>query len=158
MYVLPSCWHVCFFFFNDTATTEIYPLSLHDALPISRENATRQSPRSKVHHLPAPPPWRPVADRDAPPPHRSANRRSRRSQWRPRRSWSFRPAGDISRRLVWFGGIGSRILLPASWPCPSRPYPVVLPSRGGPPGRPGHRWRYTGSARGEPEASLCPIR
>src|SRR2546427_11344125 len=24
-----------FFFFNDTATTEIYPLSLHDALPIS---------------------------------------------------------------------------------------------------------------------------
>src|SRR2546426_9303331 len=26
----------CFFFFNDTATTEIYTLSLHDALPISR--------------------------------------------------------------------------------------------------------------------------
>src|SRR3989337_4384224 len=26
---------VFFFFFNDTATTEIYPLSLHDALPIS---------------------------------------------------------------------------------------------------------------------------
>src|SRR3712207_8053556 len=26
---------MCFyFFFNDTATTEIYPLSLHDALPI----------------------------------------------------------------------------------------------------------------------------
>src|SRR5215469_18076755 len=25
---------VCFFFFNDTATTEIYTLSLHDALPI----------------------------------------------------------------------------------------------------------------------------
>src|SRR6202011_6333194 len=24
-----------FFFFNDTAPTEIYPLSLHDALPIS---------------------------------------------------------------------------------------------------------------------------
>src|SRR3712207_8103469 len=32
-----------FFFFNDTATTGIYTLSLHDALPISRaraENAT----------------------------------------------------------------------------------------------------------------------
>src|SRR2546426_12545598 len=29
-----------FFFFNDTATTEIYTLSLHDALPISR-NAHR---------------------------------------------------------------------------------------------------------------------
>src|SRR5258707_3830132 len=26
---------MCFFFFNDTATTEIYTLSLHDALPIS---------------------------------------------------------------------------------------------------------------------------
>src|SRR2546430_13648551 len=26
---------VFFFFFNDTATTEIYTLSLHDALPIS---------------------------------------------------------------------------------------------------------------------------
>src|SRR5438445_13901363 len=24
----------CFFFFNDTATTDIYTLSLHDALPI----------------------------------------------------------------------------------------------------------------------------
>src|SRR6266567_8450254 len=29
-----------FFFFNDTATTEIYTLSLHDALPISRQEAT----------------------------------------------------------------------------------------------------------------------
>src|SRR5688572_31974456 len=27
--------HFLFFFFNDTATTEIYTLSLHDALPIS---------------------------------------------------------------------------------------------------------------------------
>nr|WP_230864444.1 hypothetical protein [Mycobacterium canetti] len=26
--------HMTFFFFNDTATTEIYTLSLHDALPI----------------------------------------------------------------------------------------------------------------------------
>src|SRR4029450_2949541 len=26
----------CLFFFNDTATTEIYTLSLHDALPISK--------------------------------------------------------------------------------------------------------------------------
>src|SRR3712207_1501387 len=29
-----------FFFFNDTATTEIYTLSLHDALPILREAGT----------------------------------------------------------------------------------------------------------------------
>src|SRR3712207_7143798 len=34
-----------FFFFNDTATTEIYTLSLHDALPISRP-APARSPRS----------------------------------------------------------------------------------------------------------------
>src|SRR2546425_4001088 len=35
-----------FFFFNDTATTEIYTLSLHDALPISRmtDLATAPSP------------------------------------------------------------------------------------------------------------------
>src|SRR6516165_12365532 len=30
-----------FFFFNDTATTEIYTLSLHDALPISRQVVAR---------------------------------------------------------------------------------------------------------------------
>src|SRR5208337_3898798 len=29
------CGGIAFFFFNDTATTEIYTLSLHDALPIS---------------------------------------------------------------------------------------------------------------------------
>src|SRR3712207_7428776 len=29
-------YRLCFFFFNDTATTEIYTLSLHDALPICR--------------------------------------------------------------------------------------------------------------------------
>src|SRR5256886_13571102 len=33
-----------FFFFNDTATTEIYTLSLHDALPISFENANGENP------------------------------------------------------------------------------------------------------------------
>src|SRR5256885_10859281 len=32
--ILPS-YNFFFFFFNDTATTEIYTLSLHDALPIS---------------------------------------------------------------------------------------------------------------------------
>src|ERR1022692_843760 len=30
-----SAYIFMFFFFNDTATTEIYTLSLHDALPIS---------------------------------------------------------------------------------------------------------------------------
>src|SRR5215813_14901039 len=32
---------VFFFFFNDTATTEIYTLSLHDALPISHRTRSR---------------------------------------------------------------------------------------------------------------------
>src|SRR6266516_7920416 len=32
---LTSLLFLSFFFFNDTATTEIYTLSLHDALPIS---------------------------------------------------------------------------------------------------------------------------
>src|SRR2546430_16338381 len=36
--------HLPFFFFNDTATTEIYPLSLHDALPISIETAPSPHP------------------------------------------------------------------------------------------------------------------
>src|SRR5215813_15314805 len=37
---------VFFFFFNDTATTEIYTLSLHDALPIS-------NPTSRIEAMPA---------------------------------------------------------------------------------------------------------
>src|SRR3712207_8445067 len=33
-----------FFFFNDPATTEIYTLSLHDALPIRRKRRTSAKP------------------------------------------------------------------------------------------------------------------
>src|SRR2546430_9900350 len=36
--------HYSLFFFNDTATTEIYTLSLHDALPILDEVAPPESP------------------------------------------------------------------------------------------------------------------
>ena len=36
---LPLCGTLFFFFFNDTATPEIYTLSLHDALPISDAEA-----------------------------------------------------------------------------------------------------------------------
>src|SRR2546422_9554047 len=38
-----SLYHPIFFlfFFNDTATTEIYTLSLHDALPISSDESQR---------------------------------------------------------------------------------------------------------------------
>src|SRR6266568_9009996 len=42
---------LCFFFFNDTATTEIYTLSLHDALPI-RAPAPSCCPRGWSPPLP----------------------------------------------------------------------------------------------------------
>src|SRR2546427_9313860 len=38
-----------FFFFNDTATTEIYTLSLHDALPISGLGLGRRLPAQRAH-------------------------------------------------------------------------------------------------------------
>src|SRR2546429_5996649 len=38
----------CFFFFNDTATTEIYTLSLHDALPICQPPAAHH--RGALRH------------------------------------------------------------------------------------------------------------
>src|SRR5438876_9040749 len=44
---------VSFFFFNDPSPPQIYTLSLHDALPISRCRApSRESPRSR-----SPPSW-----------------------------------------------------------------------------------------------------
>src|SRR3989337_3659572 len=39
-----SLWFGFFFFFNDTATTEIYTLSLHDALPISADEVVPLAP------------------------------------------------------------------------------------------------------------------
>src|SRR5260370_36323109 len=53
------------FFFNDTATTEIYPLSLHDALPISSPSPpTIQAPPSPIPRrstaAPSPTPTRPT--------------------------------------------------------------------------------------------------
>src|SRR5256885_16484942 len=50
----PLLSHFSFFFFNDTATTEIYTLSLHDALPIS--GAARANQRSRGHPCAASPP------------------------------------------------------------------------------------------------------
>src|SRR2546422_5054966 len=43
-----------FFFFNDTATTEIYTLSLHDALPISSP-PTPTAPRATARAFARPP-------------------------------------------------------------------------------------------------------
>src|SRR5438105_9672451 len=42
---LASCF---LFFFKDPATTEIYTLSLHDALPISGRGGERRAPRGAV--------------------------------------------------------------------------------------------------------------
>src|SRR2546425_12378213 len=47
--------YLSFFFFNDTATTEIYTLSLHDALPISRQSFTRLDLEHAHGHLVVPP-------------------------------------------------------------------------------------------------------
>ena len=41
------------FFFNDTATTEIYTLSLHDALPICRHQASFARYQSTVRRRPS---------------------------------------------------------------------------------------------------------
>src|SRR2546421_3467145 len=43
MSLYPSSYVRILFFFNDTATTEIYTLSLHDALPICRRCASWRS-------------------------------------------------------------------------------------------------------------------
>src|SRR6185312_17105005 len=76
-----------FFFFNDTATTEIYTLSLHDALPISRPRAPAARPRTR----------RPDEDRAR---QRAGQRRrpARKDPWRP-----DRPAGG-QPRLRQLGG------------------------------------------------------
>src|SRR5688572_32053467 len=51
------------FFFNDTATTEIYTLSLHDALPISREpDRSRTTWRPPIPR-PRAPRYLPLGDR-----------------------------------------------------------------------------------------------
>src|SRR5260221_6446689 len=62
---LLPCATLFFFFFNDTATTEIYTLSLHDALPISerrllgRNDGVRGDGR---RGQPGPDPPRPLRD------------------------------------------------------------------------------------------------
>src|SRR5476651_2885707 len=48
------CVSVLFFFFNDTATTEIYTLSLHDALPIWPATGTPCSPPIATPGTPRP--------------------------------------------------------------------------------------------------------
>src|SRR6266576_5879621 len=49
MVMFESLISLFFFFFNDTATTEIYTLSLHDALPISLHKATELLDLGDLH-------------------------------------------------------------------------------------------------------------
>src|SRR3712207_7917169 len=42
--------YTLFFFFNDTATTEIYTLSLHDALPISASRCEDRHHHARSRH------------------------------------------------------------------------------------------------------------
>src|SRR6266567_8769351 len=69
LYIFVGVWLIglffVFFFFNDTATTEIYTLSLHDALPSSAR---------------WPPAWRRSRGRTAVSPRRSATCRGPRSE------------------------------------------------------------------------------
>src|SRR2546422_9751620 len=64
-----------FFFFNDTATTEIYTLSLHDALPISHVCRALRPHRAAV--LPRARSTLPLSERRAPRGSRPSALRSR---------------------------------------------------------------------------------
>src|SRR3712207_7701087 len=66
---------IMFFFFNDTATTEIYTLSLHDALPIwgprglaTRSITRRSSRRPSPSPRPATSSWSKPSPRSSPAP------------------------------------------------------------------------------------------
>src|SRR2546426_8741115 len=62
----PPICSLFFFFFNDTATTEIYTLSLHDALPISSSTSSspgRSSIRCRSPDGSADTPWPPGRSR-----------------------------------------------------------------------------------------------
>src|SRR3712207_7329971 len=72
-----------FFFFNDTATTEIYTLSLHDALPIYPGDRLRAD-RRRRHPRPAEV--------------RRGRRRPHRDRGTPRPGPRHRPAGGRAAR------------------------------------------------------------
>src|SRR2546428_3179162 len=92
-----------FFFFNDTATTEIYTLSLHDALPIFRI----AGPRIRLAHRDL------VRAPDAGP------RRRRAGESVPSQPRPF--AGAMGRPSEWSPGDRSRVPPPVrDRPCPVR--------------------------------------
>src|SRR3712207_6979368 len=71
---------IFFFFFNDTATTEIYTLSLHDALPIFSPSGIRWAASASRRMWPEPPSfWRRTRQPGSPEPYcLSTDRKSTR--------------------------------------------------------------------------------
>src|SRR5215813_2311483 len=98
-----------FFFFNDTATTEIYTLSLHDALPISSVDipalTVSRSRFTTSARMWPPRRIRPISRADLSsitPPH-LASRHARHGgyrRWRPRRAPSPAGRGRGTNRAV----------------------------------------------------------
>src|SRR2546422_447808 len=85
------CVEACFFF-NDTATTDIYSLSLHDALPIS---SSARSPLAWVLRL-----MSPISSRKSVPPSAVSNLPRRRGKFETR---SEEHTSELQSRLhlVW---------------------------------------------------------
>src|SRR3712207_7236691 len=75
---------IFFFFFNDTATTEIYTLSLHDALPISASTNTTRG-------------WKPRSFSDRIAPARSVEKARLRTSRTIAVRWAAPPACPASR-------------------------------------------------------------
>src|SRR5256886_15761155 len=93
---------ISFFFFNDTATTEIYTLSLHDALPISAFGIPLPALAAAMHLVLPPPDSRVLAGADAVP---ELLRRLPGKRWL---AWGFHIPGVplLARRL--YGWIARR--------------------------------------------------
>src|SRR5271157_6003054 len=113
----------CFFFFNDTATTEIYTLSLHDALPILSEQSGPAAPKPRGPHsirtlLPARAGCPSAEGRNQAPPDRSAPPAAR-SHNRTRTASDSKPSGLRS---------AARPRRAACEPAPARSPPYSIPS------------------------------
>src|SRR6267378_4940067 len=132
---------LCFFFFNDTATTEIYTLSLHDALPIPRLRGTL---RSHVPELAAAPP-RPGGPRG---PREADDRTPTDGRGRPGGRQCRHPGGIHLRRPI----RGPRPDLRSAVPAPTG-------QRSGRPGRlPDTAVRPRFHLRTRPGRSAVPVR
>src|SRR3712207_7436584 len=78
------------YFFNDTATTEIYTLSLHDALPISGRRRPASPPLGRPRR----------AGRGPARPRAAATAAGRRDRWRGRRSEEHTSELQLRQYLV----------------------------------------------------------